>query len=125
MYRRIALIASFFLGLLIIGQPAAAQLNIQSATQVHSGLSVQHGIAYAARHDVYLMVYDDRVAGGVKGRFVNSAGTAVGNAFVISSQAGIAYANDPMVAYSHDTADDVFFVMYATDRGKQLSLIHI
>ena len=118
MYRRIALIASFFLGLLIIGQPAAAQLNIQSATQVHSGLSVQHGIAYAARHDVYLMVYDDRNAGGVWGRFVNAAGTAVGNAFLIGSQAGVAYANDPMVAYSHDTADDVFFVMYATDRGK-------
>ncbi len=119
MYRRIALISAFFFGLLTLGQPAAAQLTDQGATQVSTGLSVQHGIAYAARHDVYLMVYDDRVTGGVKGRFVNSSGATVGNAFVIASTAGIAYANDPMVAYSNDTADDVFFVMYATDRGKQ------
>jgi hypothetical protein len=119
LHQRIVLIFSFFLGLLTLGQTAAAQLTILPATQVHSGLSVQHGIAYAARHDVYLMVYDDRVTGGVKGRFVNAAGATVGGEFVISSTAGISYANDPMVAYSNDTADDVFFVMYATDRGKQ------
>jgi hypothetical protein len=119
LYRRIVFSFTFLVCLLTLAQTAAAQLTNQGATQVSSGLSVQHGIAYSARHDVYLMVYDDRASGGVKGRFVNSSGATVGNAFVISSTAGIAYANNPMVAYSHDTADDVFFVTYATDRGKQ------
>ncbi len=91
----------------------------QGTTQASgSHVTVVHGIAYAARHDVYLTVYEG--PGGILGRFVNSAGQAVGSVFAIATTPGqaIVYANKPMVAYSHDTAGDVFFVMYASDYGK-------
>jgi hypothetical protein len=89
----------------------------QGATAVSSGpLSVIHGLAYAARHDVYLMAYES--PNGVQGRFVSANGATVGAAFTIASLAGISYANKPVVAYSNDSDDDVFFVMFGTDRGK-------
>ncbi|MEO6221734.1 MAG: hypothetical protein ABIP90_00690, partial [Vicinamibacterales bacterium] len=119
MSRRLALltIALFSLGT-VTASPAFAQVSNLGATAVASGqLSVAHGLAYAARHDVYLMAYES--PSGVQGRFVNASGATVGNAFMIASTAGVAYVNKPMVAYSTDSADDVFFVMFATDRGKQ------
>src|SRR5687767_4410210 len=116
MSRRLALliIALSSLGTLV-ASPAMAQLTNLGATTVAAGqLSVGNGIAYAARHDVYLMVYE--TPGGVQGRFVHADGATVGNAFMIAGLSGVAYVNKPMVAYSTDTADDVFFVMFATDR---------
>ncbi len=105
-------------GTLTAASPALAQVSNQGRTAVASGqLSVAHGLAYDAKHDVYLMVYES--PSGVQGRFVNTSGATVGNAFMIASTAGLSYVNKPMVAYSTNTADDVFFVMFATDRGKQ------
>jgi hypothetical protein len=105
--------------LVTLSAPALAQLTQQGATEAASGhVSVVHGIAYAARHDVYLTVYE--APDGIRGRFVNAAGATVGSVFSIAAlgQQALVYANKPMVAYSHDTADDTFFVMYATDFGK-------
>ena len=117
MFRRVTLSLAVLLGVMTIAQPALAQVSNQGATPVASGaLSVAHGLAYAARHDVYLMAYES--PSGVQGRFVNAAGATVGSAFMIAPLSGVAYVNKPMVAYSTDTADDVFFVMFATDRGK-------
>jgi len=119
MSRRIALLSTaLFTVCLMSASMAWAQVTNLGVTPVSTGqLSVIHGIAYAARHDVYLMVYES--PSGIQGRFVNASGATVGAAFSIASTAGIAYANKPMVAYSTDTADDVFFVMFSTDRGKQ------
>jgi hypothetical protein len=122
MSRRLIAAITSCLSLVLLGAgvtPAAAQLTQLGATQAATGhTSVIHGIAYAARHDVYLTVYE--APDGIRGRFVNAAGTAVGAVFSIAAvgQQAIVYANKPMVAYSTDTADDTFFVMYATDFGK-------
>lgn len=122
MSRRLFVAATLCLSLLTLPlgvAPAAAQLTQLGATQAATGhTSVIHGIAYAARHDVYLTVYE--APDGIRGRFVNAAGAPVGSVFSVAAlgQQALVYANKPMVAYSTDTADDTFFVMYATDYGK-------
>ena len=107
---------------LVVGpltQPASAQLTAQGQTVAASGhLSVIQGGAYSARHDVYLTAYES--PNGILGRFVNASGATVGDPFAIATRPSqaIVYANKPVVAYSTDTADDVFFVMYGTDYNK-------
>jgi hypothetical protein len=98
---------------------SGGSLTQQGNTTAASGhLSVLHGLAYAARHDVYFTAYES--PNGIMGRFVNSAGATVGDPFAVATRPSqaIVYANKPVVAYSTDTADDVFFVMYGSDYNK-------
>jgi hypothetical protein len=112
------LVACFSLASAVV-PPALAQITAQGHTTAASGhLSVIQGGAYAARHDVYFTAYES--PNGIMGRFVNSAGATVGDPFAVATRPNqaIVYANKPVVAYSTDTADDVFFVMYGSDYNK-------
>jgi len=120
MNRTTALSVLFVGMILVLGSSSWAEIvRVAPPTQTGSTLAAPNGLAFDDKHGVYLHVWGITPGTGVKqvyGRFVRSDGTAVGQPFPISAAQGL-YGMDPRVAYSSGAADDVFLVVFSSDRN--------